>query len=139
MFQPRIIGCLVVVGVLSQSPWLFVALSAVLWWSTIVSTHNPCDAIYNHVVAYPRGLSPLGVAPAPRRFAQGMAATFALAIGAALLVGAGVTARVLEALLVGAVMAVVFRDFCGPANLYHVLRGLASGQHSMPTHAQRGH
>jgi hypothetical protein len=31
MLQPRIIGALVVLGMLLQSTWLFVALSAVLW------------------------------------------------------------------------------------------------------------
>jgi Domain of unknown function (DUF4395) len=63
-------------------------LSAVLWWNAIVPTHNLFDAIYNHTVAEPRGLPRLGAAPAPRRFAQGMAGTFALAIAVALMLGA---------------------------------------------------
>ena len=33
MFQPRVIGILVVAGVLLQASPLFLALSAVLWWT----------------------------------------------------------------------------------------------------------
>ena len=97
MFQPRVIGVLVVLGNVFQSTWLFVALSAVLWWSTFVPTQNPFDAVYHRVVAGPRGRSPLGVPPGPRLFAEGMGATVTLAIGAALLLGAVKTAWALEA------------------------------------------
>jgi hypothetical protein len=83
MFQPRIIGALVVLGIVYQSSWLFLVLSAVLLWNALVPTHNLFDAIYNHAVADPRGLPRLSAAPAPRRFAQSMARTLAVAIGAA--------------------------------------------------------
>ena len=80
MFQPRIIGALVVLGIVYQSSWLFLVLSAVLLWNALVPTHNLFDAIYNHVVADPRGLPRLSAAPAPRRFAQAVAGTLAVAI-----------------------------------------------------------
>lgn len=67
MFQPAIIGSLVVLGVLLQSPQLFLALSAVLWWSALNPTHNFFDGIYNYVVTHPCGLAPLAVASEPRR------------------------------------------------------------------------
>jgi hypothetical protein len=51
-----------------QSAWLFLALSAVLWWGTIVPRRNLFDAAYN-CLAYSRGLARTPVAPAPRRFA----------------------------------------------------------------------
>ncbi len=51
MVQPRIIGGLVAVGVLFQSAWLFLALSAVLLWSTLAPTLNPFDVLANHLVA----------------------------------------------------------------------------------------
>jgi hypothetical protein len=130
MFQPRIIGVLFVPGILLQSPWLFLALSAVLWWSTVVPSHNAFDAIYNHLVAYPRGLPPLGSAPAPRRFAQGLSAAHLLAIGAALAMGAARTAWVLEGVFAVAVMSVVFRDLCAGAALYYILRRLSRRRHS---------
>ena len=99
MLQPRIVGSLTVIGLLLQTPWLFLALSAALWWSALVPTRSLFDAIYNYVVARPRGLALLEAAPAPRRFAGGLAATFTLAIGVALLTGAASTAWTLEALL----------------------------------------
>ena len=98
MVQPRIVGGLVALGVLFHSAWVFLVLSAVLWWSTLVPAQNPFDAIANHFVARPRGIPPLGIAPGPRRFAQGMSATVTLAIGAALLVGAERTVWLLEGL-----------------------------------------
>lgn len=122
MLQPRVIGAIVAVGIVVQSPLLFLALSAVLWWSALVPSHNPFDATYNHVVASRRGLPLLGAAPAPRRFAAGMAGAVALAIGAALLAGTTVVAWVIEALFAVAVMAVVFGDSCAGANLYHLLK-----------------
>jgi uncharacterized protein DUF4395 len=122
MLQPRIIGGLTVVGVLLQNPWLFLTLSAVLWWGTFVPTRNLFDAIYNHLVALRRGLPRLGVALPPRRFAQGMAATVALVIGAALLRQMIAIAWIAEGVFAAGVMAAVFRDFCGAAQLYIALR-----------------
>jgi hypothetical protein len=122
MLQPRIVGCVSAVGVVLQSPALFVALSAVLLWSALVPARNPFDAIYNRAVAFRRGLPPLGPAPLPRRFAAGQAGTLALAIAAALVAGATITAWVLEAVFIGAVIAVVFADFCLGAYTYHRLR-----------------
>ena len=56
MFQPRTIGCLIVIGALAQNAWLFLTLSAVLWWGTFVPARNLFDAVYNSLVASPRGL-----------------------------------------------------------------------------------
>ena len=72
MLQPRIIGGLVALGMLFQSPWLFLALSAVLLWSTLVPTRNPFDAIYNHLVARPRAF---------RRWARAGTAAFCAGYG----------------------------------------------------------
>ena len=121
MLQPRIVGVVTVTGLLFQTPWLFLALSAALGWSALVPARSLFDAIYNHVVR-PRGLAPLRAAPAPRRFAGGLAAVFTLAIGVALLTGARSTAWALEALLAAAVAAVVFGRSCAGADLYEVLR-----------------
>jgi len=122
MLQPRIVGATVALGLVVQSPSLFLALSALLLWSALVPTRNPFDAIYNHAVAGPRRLSPLGPAPAPRRFAMGMAGTVALTIGIALLAGAAITAWVFEGLFAVAALQVVLGDVCGAANLFHLLQ-----------------
>jgi hypothetical protein len=125
MFQPRTIAGVLAVGLVLQSAWLFLALSAVLWWGVTVPTRNLFDAAYNRLVASPRGLPPISVAPAPRRFAQAMAATVALVITAALVTGATLTAWVFEALFAIGVMAVVVGQVCAASNLYLRLTGAA--------------
>jgi hypothetical protein len=139
MLQPRIVGAIVALGIVVQKPWSFLVLAAALVWNAIVPTLNPFDAIYNYAVAYRRRLAPLGAAPAPRRFAAGLAGTFALAIGVALFAGITSIAWGLEALLAVAVMAVVFRDSCAGADLYHVFqRRLTTGtSHSSSSEAIR--
>jgi Domain of unknown function (DUF4395) len=131
MLQPRIIGVIVALGIAVQRPLLFLILSAVLLWSALVPSRNPFDAIYNYLVARPRGLAPLDVAPAPRRFAMGMAGTVALTIGIALAVGASHTAWVFEGLFAVAVIQVVFGDICGAANVYLLL---TRSQMAHPSH-----
>ena len=81
IWQPRVIGILVLVGLAFQSGPYFLALAALLWWNVILPAFNPFDALYNRLVAKPKGLPRLNPAPAPRRFAQWMARTFMLAIG----------------------------------------------------------
>src|SRR5262245_4974698 len=79
LFQPRLVGCWIVVATVLRSPALFLALAAVLWWSAWAPRWNPFDALYNRTVGRASGTT-LGAAPAPRRFAQELAGLFALAI-----------------------------------------------------------
>jgi len=118
IFQPRMIGVVLATGTVLANPWVFLALSSILWWSTIVPQRNVFDAIYNRLVLRARGLAPVPPAPAPRRFAQAMAATAAFVTAAALLEDAFVTAWFVEALFALGVVAAVFRDFCGAAVIY---------------------
>jgi Domain of unknown function (DUF4395) len=119
MFQPRVIGVLVLAGVLLQAAPLFLTLSAVLWWSVLMPRLNPFDKLYNGLVAARKGLPPLTAAPNPRRFAQGMAATFMLLIGVSLLAGRQTVAWVLEAFLLVALRSdlrrVLSRFLCVPS------------------------
>ena len=132
-FQPRLVGLVLLVAVLLQEPTIFLALSAVLWWSALLPRLNPFDALYNRTLTRRPGTFALPPAPAPRRFAQGMAATFALAIGLALLQGWRVTAVVLQVLLVVAVAALVFGGFCLGSFVFHLLRGrLAIARRTLP-------
>jgi Domain of unknown function (DUF4395) len=124
-FQPRIVFTLVIVGIVLQSPWVFLALSAVLWWNVLVPGLNPFERAYNRLVAAPRGRAPLGPAPGPRRFAQGMAAAFLLGAGLSLLAGLSVLAWIFEAFLVVAFSALLFGKFCLGAYVFHLLRGEA--------------
>lgn len=119
MFQPRVILVLLAAGVATQSGLLFLWLSAVLWLSALLPALNPFDHLYNAIVRR-RVLLP---APAPRRFSQGMAATFLLLIGVSLQRGWVVPAIVLQAVMLAAVSALVFGSFCLGSFVYHVLTG----------------
>jgi Domain of unknown function (DUF4395) len=122
-FQPRIVFPLVLVGIVLQSPWIFLGLSLVLWWNVLLPAFNPFERAYNRLIALRRGLAPLGPAPGPRRFAQGIAAAFLLGAGLSLLAGMSVLAWVFEAFLVVAFSALLFGKFCLGAYVFHLLRG----------------
>jgi len=121
MFQPRVIAVLVIAGVILQSAWLFLALSTVLWWSVLVPRRNVFDAFFNHVIAVPMRLTAVRATPAPRRFSQAMAGTFALSIAMTLFSGAPRAAWLLEGVFITASMSVVVRRFCVPAFIFHLL------------------
>ena len=131
-FQPRIVFPIVLLAIVLQffsvplSAALFGALSAVLWWNTLVPSLNPFELVYNTLIAEPRRQRLLEPAPGPRRFAQGMAAAFTLGAAVAMLQGAHVVAWVLQALLVAAFSALLFGRFCLGAYIYHLLRGRAA-------------
>lgn len=133
MFQPRIIAAVVLAAVLLQSPAIFLALSAVLWWNVLVPRLNPFDVLYNRTLGERAGAVRLSPAPAPRRFAQGMAASFALAIGGSLLPGWNLVAYVLEAMFLAAIAALVFGRFCLGSYIFHLVRGHGDfAKHTLP-------
>ena len=121
MFQPRVIAAAVISGVVLQSPWLFLALSTVLWWSALVPSRNPFDAFFNHVMADPMRLAFMPEAPEPRQFSQAVAGTFALSIAMTLFAGVSPLAWLLEGVFVAGSLSVVVRRVCLPAYVYHLL------------------
>ncbi|HLO25402.1 MAG TPA: DUF4395 domain-containing protein [Geobacteraceae bacterium] len=123
MFQPRVIGITALIALIFQSWYLFLALSIILWWSVFLPKLNPFDQIYNHFIARPRGLRQLDQAPAPRRFAQGMAATFMLGIALSLMFGWHWAAWIIEGFLVLALALLNLGMFCLGSYIYHLLRG----------------
>ena len=131
MFQPRVVGTLVLLGVVLRSPGILLALSAVLWWSAFLPRRNPFDALYNRWVGSRPGTVPLGPAPAPRRFSQGMAASFTLAAGLLLLFRQWTAALVVEIFLLVAVAAINLGNFCLGSFLYYLFRG--EGQFAIRT------
>ena len=126
MWQPRAIGSLVLVGLVLQTAPYFLALSMLLWWSAVLPHLNPFDALHNHFVAKPKGLALLSPAPGPRRFSQGMAGTFMLAIGLSLLSGWTILTFALEALLIAALGALIFGRFCLGSYLFLLFTGQAA-------------
>ncbi len=123
MFQPRAIGVLVLMGLIMQSAGLFLALAALLVWNVAAPRWNLFDALYNALIARPRGLPQLGPAPAPRRFAQGMSAAFMLGIGVSLVGGQMALAWVFEGFLVVALLSLLVGCFCLGSYIYHLVAG----------------
>jgi hypothetical protein len=123
MFQPRLVGSILLLAVILQSSTVFLVLSGILWWSVLFPRLNPFDAVYNRTLANRPGAVRLEPAPPPRRFAQGMAGSFALAIGMLLLIRLGTAALVLQVLLLAALAALIFGRFCLGSFLFHLFRG----------------
>jgi hypothetical protein len=136
-FQPRIMFPTVLLAIGLQWPWLFLAASAVLWWNVIAPRLNPFELAYNRWIAAPRGRVSLTPAPAPRRFAQAMAAAFSVGAGLTLLAGWPTASRVFQALLVLGFSLLLFGKFCLGAYLFHVLRGEAAFANSTLPWARR--
>jgi hypothetical protein len=123
MFQPRLLAGVVLLAILLQSAAMFLVLAGILWWNALVAPRNPFDALYNRAIAGPRKLPLLTPAPAPRRFAQGMAGTILGGAGLALLAGWPRLAWILEGLVAVALGALILGRFCLGSYLYHLLRG----------------
>lgn len=126
LFQPRIVGLVVLIGIVLQAPAVFLALSAILSWSALFPRWSPFDALYNATLGNAPGAARLTPAPGPRRFSQGMAATFALAIGAFLLLDWRIAAYVMEGLMLAAAIALAFGSFCLGSFIFYLLRGQAA-------------
>ena len=123
MWQPRVIGVLVVIGLVLQSWRYFLVMSAILWWNVFLPHLNLFEAAYNLLVAKPKGLPRAPRAPAPRRFAQATAGTFMLVIAVSLARGWNALAVGVEVALVFALAALIFGRFCLGSYLFHVLTG----------------
>ncbi len=122
-FQPRVVGLIALLGIALQAPAVFLALSAALWWCTLLPRLNPFEALYNATFARRAGATRIGITTAPRRFSQGMAATFAVAIAIALLLKWPVAAVAFEAMFVAATGAAAIFGYCAGCFVYHLLHG----------------
>jgi len=122
-FQPLVVASLVLLAIILQSRVLFFLLAAVLAWSVALPQWNPFERLFDWLIGRARGLAPLGPAPGPRRFAQGMASAFMLCAGLALSLHRQVPAYVFEGFLVVALVALLAGKFCLGSYIYHVLHG----------------
>jgi hypothetical protein len=122
-FQPRAVGLIAAVGTIEQSPAVFAALAALLGAGALWPRWNPFDFVYNQTLGLRAGAPALGPAPMPRRFAQGLAATFCIAIIACLTSGHSIAAWAIQAALLLAVVALVVGRFCFGSFVYHLIRG----------------
>src|SRR5262245_2079809 len=124
-FQPRIVFIWLVAGIVFQSPAVFYALAAVLWWSALFPKLNPFDLLYNRTLGRQPGAFRASPAPPPRRTAQIMAGAFALACALLIHFGYDVAAYVVEGIFLAAVLALLLGGFCLGSFVYHLLRGHA--------------
>lgn len=122
MWQPRVSALILLAGLIWQAWPVFLGLSVLLWWNALVPERNLFNSTYNRFLAERLGRPPVPVAPAPRRFAQGMAGSFCLAIAVCLFFGWHVAAYVFEAFLVAAVSSLIFGKFCLGSYIFHWLR-----------------
>ncbi len=123
LLQPSVVGLSLLAAIVLQSQIIFFVLAAVLVWSAVLPRLNPFERFYDWVMGG-RGSSPrLEPAPAPRRFAQSLAATFMAVTGLSLAFGWLAVAYVFEAFLVVAFTALIAGKFCLGAYLYHTLCG----------------
>jgi len=121
-FQPRILGPMFAAATYGSSPGLFWAAGVLLWWCALVPALNPFDMLYNRIPVRKLRLDP---APAPRRFAQGLAGTISAGIACSLGAGWHGAAAGLETFLLAAVTAVVFGSFCPGSFFFHLITGRA--------------
>jgi hypothetical protein len=133
LFQPRIVGLWCVTGIVLQSSAAFLALGATLCWCVLFPQWNPFELLYNSTFGSRAGALKLGSAPAPRRFAQGMAGAFSLAIGILLMVQQRIAAYVLEAMFLLAIAALLFGGFCLGSFIFHLITGrIAFARRTLP-------
>jgi hypothetical protein len=123
VFQPKVVLVTVVAGILFQSPGVFAALGAVLWWSALFPRLNPITALYNWTLGSRPGAFRLGPAPAPRRAAETEAGTFALTIALLIHAGFSAAAYLPQGILLAASLAVLIGSFCTGTFMYHLVRG----------------
>ena len=123
VFQPKVVLIGVVDGILFQSPVIFAALGALLWWSALFPKLNPFNALYNRTLGSRPGAFRLGPSPTPRRAAETEAGAVALTSALLIHTGFSLTAYLVEVILLVAALAVVIGSFCTGSFTYHLLRG----------------
>jgi hypothetical protein len=121
-FQPAFLAFAVLLGIIFQSQTIFFALAAVLVWNVVFPPLNLFERLYDWVIGGPMSKPKLEPAPPPRRFAQGMAATFMAITGVSLALGWMIVAYVFEAFIVVALAALLGGKFCMGSHIYHILR-----------------
>ena len=122
-FQPAFLAFFVLLGIIFQSHTLFFALAAVLVWNVVFPRLNLFERLYDWAIGGPMSKPKLESAPAPRRFAQGMAATFMAITGLSLAIGWLIVAYVFQAFLVIALVALLAGKFCMGSYIFHTLQG----------------
>ena len=125
LFQPIIVGSVMLLAIVTQSANLFLIFSGILWTNTIFPKANPFERLYDKTIGKSHGHGPLQPAPAPHRFMQGMAATLMLVSAITILNGHLLISYITQAFIAVAFSLLLFGKFCIGAYLYHLLTGNA--------------
>ena len=123
VFQPKVVLTGIAAGILFQSPAIFAALGALLWWNALLPKLNPLNALYNRTIGSRPGAFRLGRSPAPRRGAETEAGAVALTSALLICAGFNLAAYVVEAIFLAAGLGVLIGSFCTGSFTYHLLRG----------------
>ncbi|TGM58914.1 DUF4395 family protein [Leptospira adleri] len=123
LWQPRVIGILVLFGIGFQLESLFLILSLALFWGALFPRFNIFDLIYNRFWGIRKDRVFLTPAPPPRRFSQGLGGGLMLGIWISLFAEWKIAAICFETFLVIGLSAPILSKFCIPAYIYHVIRG----------------
>lgn len=120
LYQPRLIGLVLLPGLYFQKAAPFVVLAILLWWSAAMPRLNPFEALYH--LRHP-DQAPVPTARPPRRFAQAVAALFASMIAVGIVQAWWRIVYGLEAFFSLAVAALAFTRLCFGSFLYYLARG----------------
>jgi hypothetical protein len=123
LFQPVIVGSLLMISIIFQLEIIFLSLGVILWINTLFPGLNPFERFYDLTIGRINNYPPLPPAPAPRRFMQGMAGTLMLLTGFFLLQNWMVAAYITEGFIAITFSLLLFGKFCIGAYIYHSLKG----------------
>jgi hypothetical protein len=131
-FQPAATLALLLVGVglaasghvpaTSPAAW-FGALAALAWLAVAVPTTNVFDRFWDLAVRPLTGWPGLGPPPTPRRFSQGIAATFLTTIAVLFGLGLATPAFVVSGVMAVAASLAAFANVCIGSAVYNVAFG----------------
>ena len=123
LFQPWIVLLWFVAGWWARSAPAFLALSLTVALGAVLPAWNLFELLYRSLPWNRGGRALLRPAPAPRRFAQGLAAAFAAGIGFSLLAGEDRLALGIAVMFAIAIVALVLGKFCLGSFVFHLVRG----------------
>src|SRR5437868_13896505 len=72
-FQPTILGSMMLVAILTQSPAILLLFSTLLWLNVLLPAAHRIEQDYNRFIVRPCGRPPHTPASEPRRCSQGLA------------------------------------------------------------------
>ena len=124
-WTPTLSTVFILLGTILREPYILWAFAVIAFVGA--AGWNAFDALFNYGVRFILRLPRLPSNPAPRRFAMGLAATWAAVTGMLFAAGWTLTGLVAGILLLIAAVTVSTMQFCIGSWLYRLLNRLPSG------------